>query len=825
MAGLYAGSARSYGTDVEPSAAATAAGGVHGFPAPLTSFVGRVAAVGEVAGLLGEYRLVTVTGPGGMGKTRLAGEVARQVAGRFADGAWLAELAPVADPAHVAAAVAAALRVRERPGTSAAATLERVLSRQQLLLVLDSCEHVIDAAAALCARLLAACDDVRILATSREPLRAAGEARYRLEPLSVPGPDDADFGGSEAVALFADRARRADAHFSLDGETGPVVGRLVSRLDGMPLAIELAAARVEALGVAQLLDRIDDRLTLLTAGDRLAAGRQQSLAATVEWSYQLLDEHERRVFRRISVFPGPFTLEAAEAVAGAGAGPAVLHLVDCSLLSPPRADPDGRSRYLMLETPRVYGAELLAEAGEDSGAYAALAAYALRVADEAAAGLQASGGEVAAARLLDAEDATMRHVLGWAVQHDPASALGLAVALAPWWLLRGRLAGEYPLLSEATGCVAAGCEAWCAAQFWLGEIALYSGDLAGALGHLSALRDALTDRPPSRALADCLAVRSVTLSNLGRIAEADDDGRRSLALARELGYPAGEALALYDLAVAAHHAGDRGGAVRLARQAQRIPADIPGWRARVCSSTLTTVLTAAGDLAAAEGICAAGLARAQEAGDLENLAELLTAMADLDLRAGRTQDAAVHLRESLQITTRTGGWLELLGALDRCGHLCAATKRCAEAVTVWAAYAALMQQEGSPDVPAETRRRHQPLRAARQALGPARAHEAENRGAAMSLATAAEYALLLTAPDPQPPAPEPPAAAPGPGQLSARERELITLVAQGRTNAQIAAQLYISARTVSSHLDRIRDKTGCRRRADLTRLALTMGLV
>jgi len=352
----------------------------------------------------------------------------------------------------------------------------------------------------------------------------------------------------------------------------------------------------------------------------------------------------------------------------------------------------------MLETLRAYGAGLLAGAGEDSGVAAALAGYALRVVDEATAGLQTSGGEVAAARLLDAEDATMRQVLGWAGQHDPAGALRLTVALAPWWLLRGRLAGEYPLLCQAAGRVAAGGQAWCAAQFWLGEMALYSGDLAGALGHLTALRDAIADRTPSQALADCLAVRSVTLSNLGRLAEAADDGHRALALARELGYPAGEAMALYDLAVAARHAGDRRGAVRLARQAQQIPADIPGWRARECSSTLTTVLTVAGDLAAAEGICAAGLARSREAGDLENLADLLTAMADLDLRAGRIGDAAAHLRESVQITARTGGWLELLGALDCCGHLCAATGRCAEAVTVWAACAALIRHEGSLDV-------------------------------------------------------------------------------------------------------------------------------
>ena len=548
--GCTAVAARGYGTGVGRSAAGTAAGGVHGFAAALTSFVGRAGAVGEVAGLLDDYRLVTVTGPGGAGKTRLAGEVAERVAGRFADGAWLAELAPVRDPAQVPAAVAAALGIRDQPGVPAAEALARVLARQQLLLVLDNCEHVIGAAAGLCAGLLPAADDVRILATSREPLRVAGEARYRLGPLALPGPDDAGrMPGCEAVALFADRARRADARFALDDQTGPVVARLVARLDGMPLAIELAAARVEALGVAQLLDRLDDRFGLLAAGDRLAAARQRSLAATVEWSYQLLDEQERRVFRQLSVFPGPFTLEAAEAVAGQAAGPAVLHLVDCSLLVPPRAGPDGRARYVMLETLRAYGAGLLTEAGEREAAAAALAGYALRVAEQAAAGLQTSTGEVAAARWLDAEDATMRQVLAWAMDHDAAVALRLAVALAPWWLLRGRLAGEYPLLRAAAGRAAVGSEGWCAAQFWLGAAAPFSADQAGALGHFTAVRDAIGDRGPSRALADCLAGRSATLRNLGRIAEAADDGRRALAMAGQVGYPAGEALALADLSI------------------------------------------------------------------------------------------------------------------------------------------------------------------------------------------------------------------------------------------------------------------------------------
>ena len=563
------------------------AGGVYGFVPALTSFVGRAGPVREVAVLLDRSRLVTVTGPGGAGKTRLAGEVAQQVAGRFADGAWLAELAPVRDPALVPAVVAAALGVREQPGLPAAGALARVLARQQLLLVLDNCEHVIGAAAELCAGLLAACDDVRVLATSREPLRVAGEARYRLGPLGLPGPDDlADAAGCEAVALFADRARQADPRFALEDETTPAVARLVRRLDGMPLAIELAAARVEALSVAELADRLDDRFGLLTEGDRLAPDRHRSLAATVEWSYQLLEERERRVFRRCRC-SRPFTLEAAEAVAGPGAGPVVLRLVDCSLLVPPRAESDGRSRYVMLETLRAYGARLLTEAGEQDGAAAALAGYALGVARQAAAGAQSGDGELAAARWLDAEDATMRQVLAWAMEHDPALALRLADTLGWWWFLRGRLAGEYRLLCQAAGGAEAGSDGWCAAQVWLGWAAQFSADLAAALGHFTAVRDAVADRPPSRALTAALAGRASVLRLMGRAAEAAGDGRRSLALAREIGDPAGELLALAELSLDADYAGDHDEAVRLARQAGQIAAGIPGTLARMCSSVLT----------------------------------------------------------------------------------------------------------------------------------------------------------------------------------------------------------------------------------------------
>jgi DNA-binding CsgD family transcriptional regulator len=354
-------------------------------------------------------------------------------------------------------------------------------------------------------------------------------------------------------------------------------------------------------------------------------------------------------------------------------------------------------------------------------------------------------------------------------------------------------------------------------QYWLGQAAHATGDFVGAVESFTAACDAAADPKLSPVLVDALAGRSAALVNISRIGEGIEDARRAVDLARRMGYPAGEALASQNLGLSTYYAGDMEEALAWARQGQQIgAAAIPGWIARRGIYLLMLVLMEI-DVAAAWQCGADGLDQARQAGDLQSQASCLGLMADLDRLAGRIPEAAAHLRESLEIATRTGYTLGVMNSVDSCGHLCAVTHRPAEAITLWAAYHARTEEDGLIDLPRDMQSRQAPLREAEQVLGPDRTRAAEQRGAAMTQATAAEFATMLTAAGPQ--------EQPGAAQLSPRERELVTLVAQGCTNAQIAGQLYISVRTVSSHLDRIRDKTGCRRRADLTRLALQTGLV
>jgi len=430
--------------------AGTAGARPHNLPERLTSFVGRDAELGEVARLVGQARLVTVTGPGGAGKTSLAVELARRSAGGQPDGVWLVELAALRDPELVAEAVAAAVGLDAEPaeaGDRPLPPVERLagfVADKELLLVLDNCEHLVSACAGLVRRLLQAGPALRVLATSREVLGAPGEVVWPIPPLGVPAPaeghaEPAAAGltpevlvGYDAVRLFVERAVAADPSFVLDGASGPTVAGLCRRLDGLPLAIELAAARVRALPPAELAIRLEDRFRLLAGGARTLDPRQQTLRATIDWSWALLAEGDRRLWRRLSVFSGGWAIPAAEAVcAGDGLEAAevlegLVRLVDRSLVVAVGGEP---ARFWLLESLRAYGAERLADAGEAEAVAARHTAWCLGL-----AGTGGQGNDEAWLERVRADYDNLRAALDRALAApDPDTALRLAGALAWYW--------------------------------------------------------------------------------------------------------------------------------------------------------------------------------------------------------------------------------------------------------------------------------------------------------------------------------------------------------------------------------------------------------
>lgn len=530
------------------------------------------------------------------------------------------------------------------------------------------------------------------------------------------------------------------------------------------------------------------------------------------------------------MFPGPFTLDAAEAVAGTDAEAAVLRLVDCSLLVPPRTGPDGRSRYSMLETLRSFGAGRLHQLGEDGQAAAALAAHASAVAERAAAQLAVRGQEQPAASWLDAEDAAVHHGLAWTLDHDPPAGLRLAVSLAPWWLVRGRWAEGYALLQRAVTQTDSSASNWYTAHLRLGELSKVVSDFSLVLGHFSTVVDALREQPPSRDLVEGLAGRCGALRNIGRLDEAAEEGHAALKLARQIRYAAGEALALLELSHVSMYAGQPEDAVRWAVQAQRVPDEqIPDPMVRQVKAVLPWALVVTGrldgltteQLASLEAQCAQVLELARSADDPAAQADTHYLLEMLAMKTGRLSAAGASLRASAALAAQIGFTLRLIDLLDEAGHLCAASGHPAEAITLWSAMVAQNETAGLADTLEAEHRRESPLRGAEQMLGEGQVSVAKGRGAAMTLAAAAEFAVMMTeqVKENAPASAPAPAAVAGSGLLSARERELIALVAQGRTDAEIGEKLFISVRTVRTHLDRIRDKSGCRRRADLTRLA------
>ncbi|HEV3233793.1 MAG TPA: LuxR C-terminal-related transcriptional regulator [Candidatus Dormibacteraeota bacterium] len=433
-------------------------------PLQLTSFIGREEEMAEIKQMLHDSRLVTLTGSGGSGKTRLSLQLAADLLDQYADGSWLVDLSPVTDPDLVPNAAAAAMSIREVDGQELTRTITNRLAGSRTLLILDNCEHLLDASAAFASKVLGACPDVGILCTSREPIGVAGEAQWRVRSLACPtsaGDQSIEaLGQFEAVRLFIDRALKVRPNFQVSNETAPHVAEICQRLDGIPLAIELAAARARVLTPQQILQGLDDRFRLLTGGSRASMPRQQTLQASVQWSYQLLTATEQALLRRLSVFQGGFTLDGAEHV-GADDGAvesgqetieayAILdllsQLVDKSLVA---FDSDGAAgRYRLLETIRQFAAERLADAGEAPVRRRRHFDHFLLLAEQAE--VQLHRHEVTRwLEVIDIEQGNIRAAMDWG--HTEGEADGgrrLAIAMSAYWPLRGHLSEATARLDE-----------------------------------------------------------------------------------------------------------------------------------------------------------------------------------------------------------------------------------------------------------------------------------------------------------------------------------------------------------------------------------------
>jgi predicted ATPase/DNA-binding SARP family transcriptional activator len=530
--------------------------GRHNLPIALTSFVGRRRELAEVARLLERDRLVTLTGAGGSGKTRLALEAARARIGELRDGVWLVELAGLRDAALVPGATAAALGLAlpsQRPDLE---ELSAQLAGWEALLILDNCEHLVAACATLAQHLLGGGAGLRILDTSREPLRVPGEVTWRVPSLALPsgGADAGELAGYESVRLFCERAADVAPSFSLDDGNAKAVAEICLRLDGMPLALELAAARAGSLSPAQIAERLGDSLAVLTAGSRVALDRQQTLRATLNWSHELLTPDEQVEFRRLAVFAGSFTLDAAEAVTVGdevderAVADVLARLVDKSLVVADEGA--GGYRYRLLESMRQYAAERLREAGEAATFEARHCDVFLALA-RAADPEYAADGPVGSIGRLEADHDNLRAAIAWALRNDPERALRLAVHMWPMWMDAGHYREGSRLLGAAldaapapTELRAEGLRAMCGLNVRLG----YSAELSRLGRERLAIYEELGDR---NAVAHARDEVGVYEYMVGRYDEAERLYRSSLSLARELGDPRAAAAALHSLAVLA----------------------------------------------------------------------------------------------------------------------------------------------------------------------------------------------------------------------------------------------------------------------------------
>ena len=776
-----------------PGGRGDAASPSHNLPLQLSSFVGREKELVEVRRLLEDTRLLTLTGPGGCGKTRLAVVAAGELVEEFEDGVWMVELATLSDPHLVPQAVTSVLGAREQPGRSLTETLSAHLRTRKLLLVLDNCEHLIEACAELAETLLRSCPELRVLATSREALGIVGEVAWPVPSLSLPDlrrlPEAESLPQYESARLFVERATAVNPSFALTEQNATAVAQVCYRLDGVPLALELAAARAKVLPVEQIAERLDDCFGLLSAGGRTAMPRHRTLHATMDWSHELLSEDERVLFRRLSVFAGGFSLRAAESVC-AGEDlereevlELLSHLVDKSLVV--AREEGGEARYRLLETVRQYGREKLDESGEEAEVGRRHAGFFVGFAEEAERELRGPDQARWLTRV-ETEHDNIRAALSWSLgeRGDADSGVRLAAALWAFWSTRG-------YLSEGR----------------------------------RRLESAISRSGPAASLA-----RAKALNGAGWLAAYQDEYgaakaliEESLVLNRELEDKEGIAASLANLCGVAM-LGQRDDIPMAALLEEAIPLRPELEDRRTVGNLFLLegkVEFARGDLERAVALSEEGLAQYREAGDARGIARCLIEIGFVTLTQGDYERATTLLQECLCLARELDHKLYIQYCLTMLGGVAASQGRPVLAARLWGiaevmseTYDTRFTRVSHALIDYEDR-----LAAARSQLDEAAWEAAWAEGRAMTLEQAVEYALEREA-TPEPTTPEP-----YPAGLSARETEVLRLVAQGMTNAEVAEKLYISPRTVNWHLGSIYRKLGFHSRTEATRFAIEHGLL
>jgi len=725
-------------------------------PQQATSFIGREKELAELKRLLARTRLLTLTGSGGCGKTRLSLQLTADSLEQFADGVWLVELAPLSDPGLVPQTVATVLGLKEESGKPISQMLTEHLKDKRLLLLLDNCEHLLDGCANLVDALMRQCPHLTILASSREALGIGGEQTYRVPSLSLPDPKQAHTPASvapfEAVQLFTDRALLARPDFEVTHQNASTLASICHRLDGIPLAIELAAARVRSLSIAEIDSKLDQRFRLLTGGSRTALPRQQTLRSLIDWSYDLLHDPEKLLLQRLSVFAGGWTLAAAEQVcAGEGVEDSeVLDLLtslsDKSLVVVEQND--GLSRYRLLETVRQYARERLLQSGGGEALRERHRDYYLTLAETAEPKLLGAEQTQWLQRLGEEHD-NLRSALEWSlVEEGSGAGLRLCGALQRFWATRGHL-------SEG--------RAWCVRVLGKAGAEERTQERAKALNAAGALAWYQGDYPAARTLnEESLAIQrqlgdrkgaAASLNYLGGVAcdQGDYSAARalceeSLAIRRELGDRWGMAGSLNNLGNIARHQGDYPATRALHEESLAISRELAD-RSGIAHSlnNLGNLADEQGDFASARALHEECLAIMRELGDRRGMSASLDNLGNLASDQGNFVSAGALYQESLAIGRELDDRRGIAFSLGGLAGVAAALGSSLRAARIWGAEARLRAEIGSPLPPNDRADYEQSVAAARAALGDDAVFDhAWQEGRALTLERAIELALEET---------------------------------------------------------------------------------